>query len=141
MITSETNYFKHYEEKFYQDQISDRKKKKMMYGLQTRVTKIINVKEVKKLKSNEDEKKLSEYNNLKQLIKFFLRKDFPYISFIFGGFNEIHNYAHKYKIPLLGHENCRICKESGNLTDQSKKKGLLDKIYNWVTMRKSKIIL
>ena len=129
MITSETNYFKHYEELFYKEKRYS--KKRLNYGLQTRVTKVINVKEINKLKTIEDGKRLSEYDNLKQLIKFFLRKEFPYISFIFGGFDEIHNYSYKYRIPLLGHDNCNMCKEETNLKSK-KNPGFLDKIYDLV---------
>jgi hypothetical protein len=138
MITSETNYFNHFEEKYYMEKKAENQKKKMMYGLKTRVTKIINVNELRKLNSFEDEKKLNEYDNLKQLIKFFLRKDFPYISFIFGGFNEIHNFAFKYRLPLLGHENCLICKEELTTKRSAQGQGFIDKIYNWVTKKEGK---
>lgn len=136
MITSETNYFKQFEEQFYKEKVCEKSKRKMMYGLQTRLTKIMNVNELKKLKSCEDEKRLNEYDHLKQLIKFFIRKDFSFISFIFGGFNEIHNYAYKYKIPLLGHDKCNLCQEESLTNKKKQKSGLMDKIYNWVTKKK-----
>ena len=141
MITSETNYFKQFEDKFYMEKTAENHKKKMMYGLQTRMTKIINVKEIKKLKSFEDEKRLNEYDNLKKLIKFFLRKEFPYVCFIFGGFNEIHNHAFIYRIPLLGHDNCNMCKEETEKGKSKKKMGFIEKIHNWATNKKGKHLI
>jgi hypothetical protein len=70
-----------------------------------------------------------------------LRKDFPYISFIFGGFNEIHNYAYKYRIPLLGHDKCNLCKEETKSSKNKQKLGLMDKIYNWVIKKKGNYVL
>lgn len=61
-----------------------------------------------KIKGFETEKKLKEYDLFKKITKQFIKKNFPYVSFIFGGFKEIHNL----KVPLVSHNsNCSICKK------------------------------
>jgi hypothetical protein len=58
--------------------------------------------------------KLKEYDNMKKLLIALLENNFPYISFIYGGFESIHEEISKYKstdIFLLNHDkNCEICK-------------------------------
>ena len=58
-------------------------------------------------------RKMKEYSNFKKLLKIFAKKNFSYISFVPGGFKEIHYKAIKYDIPLLSHEenDCSLCKE------------------------------
>lgn len=131
MITSETDYFNEYEEKIYSENISDRERKRMIYGIQTKTSKEINLKNLKKLisKKNPDKvnMKLKEYDNLKKLIHNFLKKNYKYISFVFGGFADIHDESIKFNIPLLNHDdNCRICKKK----DKKKKRyGFISKLF------------
>ena len=134
MITSETYYFQKYEDLYYMEKSSVQTRKNMMYGIQTRLTRILNEKEVSKLKSLKEEMRFNEYNYFRQLIKNFLSKKFPYISFIFGGFNEIHNYAKKYHIPLLGHDQCMICRATKLKLAKKKQRKLcvIDKLFDWV---------
>ena len=110
----------------------------MIFGLQTRVSRIIDPNTLKKLGKNikskydnENKNKLIEYDNTKNLIKNFVRKNYPYVSYIFGGFKEIHNYTMKLKIPLLNHEEnyCYMCLEANKKT--VKKDGLLTRLFNW----------
>lgn len=131
LITSETDYFNEYEEKLYCENISEREKRKMIYGIQTKVTKEINLKSLKSMLSkknaNKINMKLKEYDNLKKLIHNFLKKNYKFISFVFGGFAEIHDESLKYNIPLLNHdENCSICKKKNKKT---KKYGFLSKLF------------
>lgn len=103
----------------------------MIYGIQTKVTKEINLKNLKKLisKKNPDKvnMKLKEYDNLKKLVHNFLKKNYKYISFVFGGFLDIHDESLKFNIPLLNHdENCRICKKKNK---KKKKYGFISKLF------------
>lgn len=131
MITSETDYFTEYESKFYQEKISEREKKKMMYGLQTRVSKEINFKIVKSLIKKDKSKRMNlrikEYDNLKRIITEFIKKNFCYVSYVYGGFKEIHEQSMKYNIPLLNHDdNCYICKKNRK---KNQKMGFFAKIF------------
>ena len=117
LITSESDYFNEYEEKFYKEKITEKEKRKMMYGLQTHIIKEINYKSVKnclkKDKSKRLQTKLKEFENLKKLVNSLLKKNFTYISFSHGGFKEIHNQSIKLNIPLLNHdESCYLCRKN-----------------------------
>lgn len=130
-ITSETDYFKEYEEKYYKEKMGDKERKKMMYGLQTRVSKVINDKLVqqilKKEKSSRMQIKIKEFDNLKKLVKIFLHKNYPYVSFAYGGFKDIHEQSIKYNIPLLNHDdNCYLCKKSRK---RHQKVGFFSKLF------------
>jgi hypothetical protein len=95
-----------------------------MYGLQTRISKEINLKIVKTiLKKDKKSKKLTirlkEYDNIKKLIIQLLKKNYCYISFAYGGFKEIHEQSLKFNIPLLNHdESCQICKKNRKKTQK-----------------------
>jgi hypothetical protein len=86
----------------------------MMYGLQTRINKEINEKTLKshlrKDKTNRAINRIKEYDNLKKILKKFIKDDFCYISYIYGGYKDIHDESIKYNIPLLNHdESCYLC--------------------------------
>ncbi len=103
----------------------------MTYGIQTKVNKEINLKNLKNyiLKKNADKvnMKLKEFDNLKRLVHNFLKKNYKYISFVFGGFADIHDESLKFNIPLLNHdENCRICKKK---TKKKKKYSFISKLF------------
>jgi hypothetical protein len=104
LITSETTDFFKFEEKFYKEILDPATRKDT---IPTRISKIICENEMNKIKGFEAEKKLNQYDLFKKITKQFIRKNFPYVSFIFGGFKDVHNL----KIPLLSHNsNCHLCK-------------------------------
>lgn len=114
MITSETDYFSEYEEKYYKEIISEKDKRKMMYGLQTKISKEINTKlvsqSIKRDKSKKIPIRIKEFDILRKLIACFLKKNFAYISYVQGGFKDIHEESIKYNIPLLNHDDsCSLC--------------------------------
>jgi hypothetical protein len=102
-----------------------------MYGLQTRVNKEINTKlvrqQVKKDKSKRLQLKIKEFDNLKKIITCFMNKNYSYVSFVFGGFKEIHEQSLKYNIPLLNHDDsCYICKKNRK---KNNRKGFFSKLF------------
>jgi len=103
----------------------------MMYGLQTRVGKEINQKVVKQILKKDKTKKFSlrirEFDNLKKLIAIFVRKNFSYVSYVYGGFKEIHEQSLKLEIPLLNHdETCYLCRKNRKKTQ---KVGFFTKLF------------
>jgi hypothetical protein len=85
-----------------------------MYGLQTRINKEMNIKTVKshlkKEKSERASNKIKEYDNLKKILKLFVKEKFCYVSFVYGGYKDIHEESIKYNIPLLNHDDsCYLC--------------------------------
>jgi hypothetical protein len=131
LITSETEDYAEFEEKYYKENITEKEKKKMMYGLQTRIYKEINSKlvkqQIKKDKSKRLQIKIKEFDNLKKIINSFMSKNYPYISYVYGGFREIHEQSLKYNIPLLNHdESCYICKKNRK---KNHRKGFFSKLF------------
>lgn len=131
LITSETEDYSEFEAKYYKENITEKEKRKMMYGLQTRVYKEINSKlvkqQVKKDKSKRLQIKIKEFDNLKKIINSFMSKNYPYISYVHGGFKEIHEQSLKYNIPLLNHDDsCYICKKNRK---KNHKKGFFSKLF------------
>lgn len=131
LITSETEDYSEFEAKYYKENITEKEKRKMMYGLQTRVYKEINSKlvkqQIKKDKSKRLQIKIKEFDNLKKIINSFMSKNYPYISYVHGGFKEIHEQSLKYNIPLLNHDDsCYICKKNRK---KNHKKGFFSKLF------------
>lgn len=131
LITTETDYFSEYEHKFYREKLNEKEKKKMIYGLQTRVSKEINIKilksHVKKDKSKKVAIRIKELDNLKKLIRSLMKKNYKYISYVHGGFKEIHDQSIKYNIPLLNHdESCHMCKKNQK---KNHKVGFFSKLF------------
>jgi len=103
----------------------------MIYGIQTKITKEINLRNLKNMLSKNNARKVNikfkEYDNLKNLIHNFLKKNYKFVSFVFGGFENIHDESLKYNIPLLNHdENCSICKKKNK---KKQKYGFLSKLF------------
>ena len=107
-MTSKTDFFNKFEENFYIESSQDNN----FFNMQYKTDKEINKDLVNKMSSKE-RFKLKEYDNLKKLLLVLLENDFPYISFIYGGFEAIHEEISKYNadIFLLNHnKSCEICK-------------------------------
>jgi hypothetical protein len=130
-INSETDYFSEYEEKYYKEKLSEKERPKMTGGLQTKVNKEMNVNLINKILKNDKSKlvqiKIKEYDTMKRLINQFLMKNYPYVSFAYGGFKEIHEMSLKFNIPLLNHDdNCYLCEKNSK---KSIKKGFFSKLF------------
>ena len=122
-LTSGTDYFKDYEN-FYSEKISERDKKKMMFDIQTKVNKELDLQKAEQKISQKEFFKLKEYDNLKLTLISLLKQNFPYISYVYGGFNEVHNECDLYDISLLNHEEteCILCKMKKKSEKSMKKK-------------------
>jgi hypothetical protein len=121
IITSETNYFNEFENEFYKDRDRRNSKVGVFYK---------NYKELDTEKANELSKKkrkakkytlLKEFDKFKILIDEMTEEGFKNVSFVFGGYKNVHSFAMKYNIELLEHrEKCILCRED--------KYGILSKI-------------
>lgn len=112
----------------------------MIYGLQTKISKEINLKNFNNMLSKEKNPikinlRLKEYDNFKKLIHNFLKKNYKYVSFVFGGFYEIHEESLNQNIPLLNHDGtCFICKKKSK---KKKKFNFFSKIFKKKDQKKS----
>ena len=115
LMTSKTDYFNEFEEKFYSDNITQIEKRKMMFGVieNQKKEKILNLFDTKNL-NLEEIYKLKEYDNFRKVIISMKSKNFPYVSYLEGGFEALHDECLNNKIELIGHESnkCIICNKN-----------------------------
>ena len=112
-MATKTEFFNEFEDNVYVESSS---KEKNFFNIHYRVDKEIN-KELAEKMSLKEQLILKEYDNMKKLLLSLLENDFPYVSFIYGGFEAIHEEINQYNtdIYLLNHdENCEICKIKQN---------------------------
>ena len=110
IITSDTKNYFEYENKFYKFV----KKKQSIKGLTIKRLKELDKEKVEEyfdLNENKKEYYLwKEFDNFKKLIEEMNLQNFKYVSYSYGGYNDIHTFAMKHKIDLLGHgKDCVLC--------------------------------
>ena len=120
-LTSTTDTFNKFENDFYKNNISYQDKLKMIYGLmeQKKIDKELDLnagnltaKEIYKLK---------EYDNLRKTLKSMQNHNYPYISYIYGGYNKMHEESVNMDLEINSHnfETCIIC--NGNINKNKNK--------------------
>ena len=123
-ISSETDNFNNFEKNYYKDNISEEDKFKMLFGfMQPKLKeKELNIDEAKKDLNMEEIYKLKEYDNIKKTISTMIKNNFPYVSYIYGGFEQVHKESKRFKIELLNHikEKCYLCLNKNNTTEKRK---------------------
>ena len=112
-LTSSTDTFSHFERDYYTDNLSELDKKKMMFGLikQQKIDKELNLENAQKNLTLKDIYKLKEYDNFRNTLKIMQKENFPYVGYVYGGFDEVHEESFKFNYELLFHneENCFLC--------------------------------
>ena len=114
-LTSSTDTFTDFESNYYIENISEEDRKKMMFGVieQKKIDKELNIDNAKKNLSLKQIYKLKEYDNMRNTLKSMTEHNFPYVGYVYGGFNNVHKEAPKFKVELVGHneEICLLCKK------------------------------
>ena len=112
-LTSSTDNFSKFEEEFYTDNTSELDKKKMMFGLikQHKIDKELNLENAQKNLTWKEIYKLKEYDNFRNTLKTMQKENFPYIGYIYGGFDAVHEESFKFDYELIFHneQNCFLC--------------------------------
>ena len=112
-LTSSTDTFSDFESKYYTDNVSELDRKKMMFGLikQHKIDKKLNLEDAQKNLTWKEIYKLKEYDNFRITLKTNQKENFPYVGYVCGGFNEVHDMSIKYGYELLFHNenNCVLC--------------------------------
>ena len=112
-LTSSTDNFSKFEEEFYTDNISELDKKKMMFGLikQHKIDKELNLENAQKNLTWKEIYKLKEYDNFRNTLKTMQKENFPYIGYVYGGFDAVHEESFKIDYELIFHneKNCFLC--------------------------------
>jgi hypothetical protein len=128
-LTTNTDAFLNFEEKFYKENISEEDQRKIMFGLmEKKAEKELNF-DIKNI-SKKQLFKLKEYDNLRKILKSLKKQNYPYIGFVYGGFEELHKESSEYGIDLLFHNSdaCILCKQKNkkdkikNSTKENKEK-------------------
>ena len=111
IITSDTNLFNEYENKFYVLQKLKNNREGVFYKRYKELN-INLINEIFKEKNNKFFFSFKEYDNFKKLINGLNKEGFKYVSYAFGGYKQIHRWAIKNNVPLLGHgKQCILCRE------------------------------
>ena len=112
-LTSSTDTFSDFESKYYTDNMSELDRKKMMFGLikQHKIDKTLNLEDAQKNLTWKEIYKLKEYDNFRNTLKTNQKENYPYVGYVYGGFNEVHDMSIKYGYELLFHNenNCALC--------------------------------
>ena len=109
IMTSDTENFFKYENEYF---IRKKDKRGSKVGVFFKAEKELNEAKANELKKKSKEKYLSliEYNNFKKLIEEMNIEGFKNVSFVYGGYKNVHALAIKYGIELLEHkEKCILC--------------------------------
>ena len=110
-LTSNTKYFYDFENKLYVDNTSEQDKLMIKVGImeQTKVNKELNLEEVKNL-SDKDKYSIKEYDNMRKTLNDMQKENFPYVGFVLGGWEEIHEESFLQNIELVNQdkEKCEL---------------------------------
>ena len=121
LMTSSTDKFFDFEQKYYSDIRSELMKKKILFGVieAEKSEKQLNLKDAEKNLDLKEIYKLKEYDNLRKIIIAMKKKNFPYVSYLEGGFEVLHSQSLNYNIELVDHNSkiCKLCKKLQKETD------------------------
>ena len=114
-LTSTTDTFANFENNYYMDNVSEEDKRKMLFGIikQQKIDKELNIDNAMKQLTLKQTYKLKEYDNLRKTLKSMTKNNFPYVGYVYGGFNDVHKESKRFKVELLFHnkETCLLCNE------------------------------
>ena len=117
LMTNDTDNYDEFEYN-YQDVKANAKKSKIGNILASAIASIKkkldeqkNKKEIKPEKLQQIKFQLKQYELIKSIILLLIEKEYPYISYIYGGFKSIHDLCLKYNINIINHKpnSCYIC--------------------------------
>jgi len=117
LMTNDTDNYDEFEYK-YQDTEGDSKKNKINNILSNTINKIkkkldeqMTKKELKAEKYQQIKVQLRQYELIKSILLYLIEQEYPYISYILGGYKSIHDLCLKYNIPIIKHKanNCYMC--------------------------------
>jgi hypothetical protein len=115
-LTSTTDTFNKFESDFYKNNISRQDNLKMIYGIieQKKIDKELDLNAGNL--SKKEIYKLKEYDNLRKILKSMQNQNYPYISFIYGGYYKIHKESINLNLNLPSHNSkiCEICNDNNN---------------------------
>ena len=145
-LSSETDTFNDFEKNYYKDNFTLEDQRKILFGLVKPPSKEkeLNIKEAKKDLNMKETIKLKEYDNMKKSISSMIKNNFPYVCYVYGGFEQVHKECQRFKVDLNHHQEdkCYLCKgkkstiekKEKNKNKEEEKNMLYD--YLWETKKK-----
>jgi len=125
-LTSSTDTFSEFENNYYFDNTTEEDRVKKMCGLlkQTKADKELNLEDASKNLTAKQMFKLKEYDNMRNSLHFMQKENFPYVGYVYGGFNAIHEESYMQDIELVNHneKKCLLCLEKKKKKKKEKKK-------------------
>ena len=126
-LTTSTDTFNDFESNYYKESISEEERKKMRFGLieQQKIDKELDIDNAKKNLSLKEIYKLKEYDNMRTTLQNMIKHNFPYVGYVYGGFNFVHEEIKKFDLELINHneETCILCNldknKEGDLNDNN----------------------
>ena len=126
LMTSRTDYFHELEEKFYSDNTTEFERTKMMLGIikEEKTEKVLNLDIVENGLNLKELYKLKEYDNFRKILNSLRDRNFPYVSYLEGGFEAFHQECLNYNIDLVEHDKslCKLCKNKKTKNKNKDKK-------------------
>jgi len=139
LMTSKTYYFSNFEEQFYYNNTPKIMKKKNILGFieEKNMEKKINLEKAEKSLDINELYKLKEYDILRNIVISMRENNFPYVSYLEGGFESLHEEAINHKLELVGHNKnlCKLCRNKNikneiNVNKEYKKLNTEEAILN-----------
>ena len=132
LMTSRTDYFNEFEERFYSDNTTELERTKMMLGIikEEKTEKVLNLDIVENGINLKELYKLKEYDNFRKILNSLRDKNFPYVSYLEGGFEDFHQECLNYNIDLVEHDKtiCKLCQNKKAKYKEKKSDKKLNKI-------------
>ena len=132
LMTSRTDYFNEFEERFYSDNTTELERTKMMLGIikEEKTEKVLNLDIVENGINLKELYKLKEYDNFRKILNSLRDKNFPYVSYLVGGFEDFHQECLNYNIDLVEHDKtiCKLCQNKKAKYKEKKSDKKLNKI-------------
>ena len=133
ILTNITENYEDFERDLYTNNQTTQELKNIKYGLEWNKEKVLNEKEVKKYINRNIKEKIviEEYIIFRKIVTKLINEKIKYISFIYGGFKELHKLSKNLEIllPLHNIKNCIYCNE--NIEEKKEKNNYIsEKCFN-----------
>ena len=143
LMTNDTDNYDEFEYNYQETQINSKKLNitnilsSTISSIKKKLEEQKNKKEIKPEKAQQIKSQLKQYEVLKSIILTLIQKEYPYISYVYGGFKSIHDKCLLYNINIINHKqnNCYICtnkylEEADNLKNEPSYK-IINKTRNY----------
>ena len=132
LLTNFTDNYENFEKDLYKTNHSSEELINIKYGLGWNKEKELNHNALNTFLNNNENKKslIKEYNNFRNIINKLIKEGFKYVSYIYGGYKDIHYLSQilNISIPLHKVERCYFCNEN----NEEKKKYITEKEFNLI---------